>query len=420
VNARKLFRAVLFLAVAMVPLAIAGPAAAEGRFSCRSSAARVVLLGTVLEPVVANAGNDACQSQVQATGIPETGGIVLVGAANAATVNEGQGTATARVADVGVNLASLLPLSIKISGLNATSSYSCDGLGNLMFTGGSEVAGVNIAGIQINLPDGNAPVDIDLGDILVLHLNQTVVSGSGDLIQVTKRAAFLESKLLGIQLALAEATSGFAGDPCGLGISPTQPTAPTGVVQRIFVPVPGPTAGLIPGIVPGACAAKPFTFQVRGTGVKSTLFTLDGKTVAKIGRNNNPKITINPGKIGFGTHKVRAVVTFSARNVKPKTLNVIFRRCGAEIPTNAQFGKCVKLRITNDRPGKVFVALFSGPKSIRNYGGHVYNFTAAGSRVVCLRVPLRASAFRPGTTRTFTVAVKFPNGKNFIQRIRIS
>jgi hypothetical protein len=191
-------------------------------------------------------------------------------------------------------------------------------------------------------------------------------------------------------------------------------------VQRIFVPVPGPTAGLTPGIVPGACAAKPFTLTVRGTAVKSTLFTIDGKTVKKVGRNNAPTLTIDPAKIAFGTHRVRAVVSFRAKGVRPKTLNLIFRRCGAEIPTNAQFGKCVRLRITNDRPGKVFVALFSGPKSIRNYGGHVFNFTAAGSRVVCLKVPLRATAFRPGTTRFFTVAVKFPSGRNFIQRIRIS
>jgi hypothetical protein len=35
-------------------------------------------------------------------------------------------------------------------------------------------------------------------------------------------------------------------------------------------------------------------------------------------------------------------------------------------------------------------------------------------------VPLKAATFKPGTTRTFTIAVKFPNGKNFIKRIRIA
>jgi hypothetical protein len=420
VNVRNLWRAMFIVAVALVPMAIASTASAAGRFSCRASAARVVLLGTTLEPVVANAGSDPCQTQISTRGAPETSGLVTVGAADAATVNEGQGTATARVADVGVNLSTLLPLQITISGLNASSSYKCDALGNLSFEGSSTVAGVKIAGLVINIPDPNAPVDIDLGDILTLHLNQTVVAGTGDLIQVTRRAAFLESKLLGIQLSLAEATAGFAGDACGLGILPTQPTNPTGIIQRIFVPVPGPTAGLTPGIVPGACASKPFTLGVNGVAVKSTVFTIDGKTYAKIGRNNHPKITINPEKIGFGTHKIKAVVSFSAKGVRPKTLNLIFRRCGAEIPTNAQFGKCVQIRITNDRPGKVFVALFSGPKSIRTLGGHLYNFTAPGSRVVCLKVPLRAATFKPGTTRTFTVAVKFPNGKNFIKRVRIA
>jgi hypothetical protein len=420
VNVRNLFRAVLVVGLALIPMALASTASAASRFSCRASAARVVLLGIVVEPVVANAGSDPCQTQISARGAPETSGLVTVGAADAATVDEGQGSSSARVADVGVNLDTLLPLQITISGLNASASYTCDTTGNLMFAGTSQVAGLKIAGLEIKLPDANAPVDIDLGDILTLHLNQTVVTGSGDLIQVTRRAAFLESKLLGLQVSLAEATAGWAGDPCGQGVTPTQPANPTGVIQRIFVPVPGPTAGLTPGIVPGACAAKPFTLQVRGTAVKSTVFSIDGKTVAKVGRNNNPKITISPAKIAFGTHKIRAVVTFRAKGVKPKTLNLIFRRCGAEIPTNAQFGKCIQLRITNDRPGKVFVALYSGPKSIRNYGGHVYNFTSAGSRVVCLKVPLRAKSFKPGTTRFFTVAVKFPNGKNFVRRIRIA
>jgi hypothetical protein len=408
------------VAVALVPMAIASTASAAGRFTCRASAARIILLGTTLEPVVANAGSDPCQTQTSTRGVPETSGLVTVGAADAATVDEGQGTATARVADVGVNLSTLLPLQITISGLNASSSYKCDEVGNLKFESSSQVAGVKIAGLVINLPDPQAPVDIDLGDLLVLHLNQTLVGGSGDVVTVTRRAAFLESKLLGIQLSLAEATSGFAGDPCGLGIAPGVPPNPTGVIQRIFVPVPGPTAGLTSGIVAGACTSKPFSVGIKGAAVKSTVFSVDGKTVAKIGRNNNPKVTINPAKIGFGTHKIRAVVSFAAKGVKPKTLNLIFRNCGVDIPTNAQFGKCVSLRITNDRPGKVFVALYSGPKSIRTVGGHLYNFTSPGTRVVCLKVPLRAATFKPGTTRTFTVAVKFPNGKNFVRRIRIS
>src|SRR5207237_315627 len=118
VNVRNLWRAMFIVAVALVPMAIAGPASAAGRFSCRASAARVVLLGTTLEPVVANAGNDPCQTQVSTRGLPETSGLVTVGAADAATADEGQGTATARVADVGVNLNTLLPLTITISGLN--------------------------------------------------------------------------------------------------------------------------------------------------------------------------------------------------------------------------------------------------------------------------------------------------------------
>jgi len=424
VNVRNLWRAMFIVAVAVIPMALVSSASAAtaGRFGCRASAARIVLLGTTLEPVVANAGDDPCQTQTTSRGDPQTAGLLSVGAADAATIEQDnkQGSASSQVADVGVNLNTLLPLQITLNGLNASVAYTCDATGQLQYASSSQVAGLKIAGLTINLPDANAPVDIDLGDLLTLHLNQTVVSGSGDLVQVTRRAAFLESKLLGIQVSLAEATAGFAGDPCGAGIAPTQPTNPTGVIQRIFVPTPGPTAGLISGITPGACTSKPFSVGVKGAAIKSSVFTVDGKTVAKLGRNNNPTISINPAKVGFGTHKVKAVVTFTSKRIRPKTLNLIFRNCGAEIPTNAQFGKCVQLRITNDRPGKVFVALFSGPASIRTVGGHLYNFTAPGTRNVCLRVPLKAATFKPGTTRTFTVAVKFPNGKNFIKRIRIS
>jgi hypothetical protein len=406
---------------ASIALAAAGPASAAGdRFSCRASTARVILLGSApLEPVLANDANDPCKSETRSGTPPQSGGAVSVGAAQAQTVGTPtQGSASARVADVGVNLGpTLLPLQIAVEGINAQSSYFCQGT-TLAFAGGSQVAAISINGAKIAIPDPTAPLDIDLGPILTVHLNQTVVSHSGDLTEVTKRAVFIESKLLATQIALGEARAGVAGNPCvGAG---AVPVPSPGTVTTIRVPVPsGSIAGLSPGIVPGACASKPFTVTVRGRGIARTVFSVDGKTVAAVGKNNTPSFQIDPAKVAIGLHKVRALVTYLDKNVRPKTLNFVFGRCGAVIPSTAQFGKCANVRITNTSPGKVFVALRSGPASVRLFGGHLYNFTSPGTRVVCIKIPLRAKNATLGTTRKFTVAVKV-GGRNFIRTIRVS
>jgi hypothetical protein len=301
--------------------------------------------------------------------------------------------------------------------VQAAASYSCHN-GGLVFAGSSQVVGVNINGLALNIPDPSQPIDVDLGDILTLHLNQTVVTTKGDLTEVTKRAAFVESKLLATQIVLGEAVAGVAGNPCGAGGAPTVPN--TGAVTVIKVPVAsGSIAGLSPGIVPGACATKPFIVTVRGRGIARTVFSVDGKVVKRVGRTNTPSVALDPAKVAIGLHKVRAVTTFLNRKVRPKTLNFVFGRCGAQIPSIAQFGKCANIRITNTAPGKVFVKLTSGPRSVRLFGGHLYNFTAPGTRVVCIKIPPRARNATVGTTRRFTVAVKV-GGRNFIRTIRVS
>ncbi|MDX6645210.1 MAG: hypothetical protein QOK40_937, partial [Miltoncostaeaceae bacterium] len=132
---------------ASIPLAAAGPAAAAGdRFSCRASAARVTLLGVgPIEPILANDKNDPCKSETHSGTPPQAGGAVSVGAAQAQTVGSPlTGAASARVADVGVNLGpTLLPLTIAVEGINAQASYFCQGT-TLAFAGSSQVAGINI------------------------------------------------------------------------------------------------------------------------------------------------------------------------------------------------------------------------------------------------------------------------------------
>jgi hypothetical protein len=409
------------LATAGLALVAAGPAAAAGdHFTCRASAARVILLGGApIEPVLANDANDPCKSETKSGTPPANGGAVSVGAAQAQTVGEGQGSASARVADVGVNLGpTLLPLQILVQGVNAQASYFCQSDNTLAFAGSSQVAGISINGLQINIPDPGAPLDIDLGDILTVHLNQTVVNQTTGYTEVTKRAAFIESKLLATEIALGEARAGVAGNPCANGGGVPLPNP--GTVTTIKVPVPsGSIAGISPGIVPGACATKPFTVTVRGRGIARTVFSVDGQTVAAVGKNNTPSFQLDPAKVAVGLHKVRAVSTFLDKKVRPRVMNFVFGRCGAVIPSTAQFGKCANIRITNTQPGKVFVALRSGPRSVRLFGGHLFNFTKPGTRVVCIKIPLRAKNATLGTTRRFTVAVKV-GGANFIKTIRVS
>jgi hypothetical protein len=418
---RTIYLLVLAALAAGIPMAVAGPAAAADRFSCRASAARVILLGAgPIEPILANDPNDPCLSETRSGTPPQIGGAVGVGAAQAQTVaSPTTGTAGARVADVGVNLGpTLLPLNIAVEGINASSSYYCQGT-TLSYAGSSQVAAISINGLVIAIPDPSAPVDIDLGDLLTIHLNQTVVASVGDRTEVTRRSVFIESKLLATQVALGEAIAGVAGNPCLTG-GGGAPVPGPGTVTTIQVPIPaGSIAGISPGIVPGACATKPFTVTVRGRGIARTVFSVDGKLAAAVGKNNAPTFTLDPVKVAVGLHRVSALVSYLDRNVKPKTLSFVFGRCGLVAPTTAQFGKCANIRITNTRPGKVFVALFSGPKSVRVFGGHLYNFTKPGTRVVCIKIPLRARGASLGTTRRFTVAVKV-GGKNFIRTIRVS
>src|SRR5207244_1401716 len=93
------------------------PVEGDARDRTPAGVARVILLGIgPIEPVVANAGGDPCSTETRASGPPETGGAVSLGVAQAATVGQDQGTAGARVADVGVNLGpTLLPLKITVS-----------------------------------------------------------------------------------------------------------------------------------------------------------------------------------------------------------------------------------------------------------------------------------------------------------------
>lgn len=68
--------------------------------------------------------------------------------------------------------------------------------------------------------------------------------------------------------------------------------------------------------------------------------------------------------------------------------------------------KCVNVRVTVTEPARVLVAIFSGSKSIRVFGQKIVKFTAAGSKVVCVRVPFRAKTFNVRTPAKIAIAVR--------------
>jgi hypothetical protein len=216
----------------------------------------VILLGSgPLEPILANAANDPCVSETHSGTPPQIGGAVGVGAAQAQTVGSPTtGTAGARVADVGVNLGpTLLPLNIAVEGINASSSYYCQGT-TLSYAGSSQVAAISINGLAIAVPDPSAPVDIDLGDILTIHLNQTVVASVGDRTEVTRRSVFIESKLNTVRAMPRPRTvtvKGLVAQAPGTMPGEMPAIEPEGTGTVMVVTVPGLGVGMPPAPAQG-------------------------------------------------------------------------------------------------------------------------------------------------------------------------
>jgi hypothetical protein len=85
--------------------------------------------------------------------------------------------------------------------------------------------------------------------------------------------------------------------------------------------------------ISGATGCQGTTFRVNVTGrqITSVVFTRDGKRIATLRKPNRGSlysVTINPRVLKFGTHRVVARTTFSAKSgTKPRTLRVVFSRC---------------------------------------------------------------------------------------------
>jgi hypothetical protein len=68
--------------------------------------------------------------------------------------------------------------------------------------------------------------------------------------------------------------------------------------------------------------------------------------------------------------------------------------------------KCILTRVQSTTPARVYVAIFSGPRSERRFGATVVRFTAPGKRQVCVKVPFNARTFNIRQAFRFAIAVK--------------
>jgi hypothetical protein len=68
--------------------------------------------------------------------------------------------------------------------------------------------------------------------------------------------------------------------------------------------------------------------------------------------------------------------------------------------------KCVRVRVTVTQPARVLVAIFSGRRSIRVFGQRIVPFRAPGTKVACVRVPVRAHTFDVRTPARIAIAVR--------------
>jgi hypothetical protein len=88
---------------------------------------------------------------------------------------------------------------------------------------------------------------------------------------------------------------------------------------------------------PSGCVVRAFKARVSGRRIARVTFWLDGRQVKRIVAKRGQKafaLTVDPGKIGFGVHRVRARVVFAAASdTAPRTLRLSFQRCGRQTGT---------------------------------------------------------------------------------------
>jgi hypothetical protein len=125
---------------------------------------------------------------------------------------------------------------------------------------------------------------------------------------------------------------------CNHNLSLTSNAAATG---KDFLDV-SPAAQVVLGarISPGkarlsarsGCVSGAFSAQVRGTKIARVVFQLDGRRIATVHSPKRLAVRINLNSVTVGTHRLVALVTFTAAShTSSKTLRSSFQRCAAQL-----------------------------------------------------------------------------------------
>ena len=87
---------------------------------------------------------------------------------------------------------------------------------------------------------------------------------------------------------------------------------------------------------PSGCVKQAFRARVAGRRIESVTFFMDGKRVKRV-TSGNASLRIVPKRIGFGRHRVVALVRFTEASGTPsRRLLLTFRRCARQV-VNPQF-----------------------------------------------------------------------------------
>lgn len=174
----------------------APPPAAQGSFTCRSSA--VAVLG--VEAVVANPGTAPCADDSRSLLNPPVPSLALQAVSARTQASAGGGPATSMSRAAGVDLALL---GLRADVIESRATVACEA-GQPQLSGSSTVVGLVVNGQPV--PVG-APAELAL-PAGTLRVNHTATVGNA----LVQRAVWLETALGSI--VLGEAEVGFSGSPC--------------------------------------------------------------------------------------------------------------------------------------------------------------------------------------------------------------
>lgn len=122
------------------------------------------------------------------------------------------------------------------------------------------------------------------------------------------------------------AATALAQDPPLSDYGSTVPTTPSSTVVAA-----NPGSASLSGRPSGNCARKAFTATVKGTSISKVSFYIDGRLVKTVRRTSSKtkyRLSIVPRRVGFGTHRVEARVTFTnGSQSSPVSRTMRFRRC---------------------------------------------------------------------------------------------